>query len=69
MNKKQRKPVSYLQYAGMASQWIILLLAAVYLGRWIDARVHVKQPLFIWLLPLLALTGLLVKLIRDTSKK
>lgn len=69
MNKKQRKPVSYLQYAGMASQWIILLLVAVYLGRWMDTRVQVKQPLFIWLLPLLGLAGLLIKLIRDTSKK
>lgn len=66
---KDRRTGSVLQYAGMASQWIIVLVATVYLGKWLDAKWAFKQALLIWLLPLLSLTGLMIKLIRDTSKK
>jgi len=66
---KQRRTVSVFQYAGMASQWIIVLVVTVYLGKWLDAKWAFTKPILIWLLPLLSLAGLMIKLIRDTSKK
>ena len=68
MNNDRRNNQLF-QYAGLASQWIIVLVVTVYLGKWIDQRWAFEKALFIWVLPLLSLTGLLIKLIRDTSKK
>jgi hypothetical protein len=68
MNKDRRNG-SIFQYAGMASQWIIVLVVTVYLGKWLDEKWAFKKAFLIWLLPLLSLTGLMIKLIRDTSKK
>lgn len=66
---KERPTGSVFQYAGMASQWIIVLVATVYLGKWLDEKWAFKKAFLIWLLPLLSLAGLMIKLIRDTSKK
>jgi hypothetical protein len=58
-----------LQYAGFATQLAVALLASVYAGKWVDARLSLGIPLLIWLLPLCVLIALLVKVVRDTSKK
>jgi hypothetical protein len=57
-----------MQYAGFAVQLAAALLLAVYAGRWLDKQIGVRIPLLIWLLPLLVLIGMLIKVIRDTSK-
>lgn len=69
MGVERKNNFSLLQYAGLAMQWIVLLVIAVYIGKWVDEKWMHNAPLFIWILPLLGLAGLLVKLIRDTSKK
>lgn len=66
---KDRRTGSVFQYAGMASQWIIVLVATVYLGKWLDKKWAFEKAFLIWLLPLISLLGLMIKLIRDTSKK
>ncbi|MBV9987156.1 MAG: hypothetical protein JO301_05725 [Chitinophagaceae bacterium] len=58
-----------MQYAGLAAQLAAGLLLTVYLGMWIDKWVRFGIPVFIWLLPLLLIIGMIVKAIRDTSKK
>lgn len=60
---------SLMQYAGFAAQLAIGLLMAVYAGKWIDGKTGSSVPVFIWLLPLVLLIGILVKVVRDTSKK
>lgn len=69
MGVEKKNNFSLLQYAGLAMQWIVLLVLAVYIGKWVDGRWMNDQPLFIWVLPLIGLAGLMIKLIRDTSKK
>lgn len=69
MGIEKKNNFSLLQYAGLAMQWIVLLVIAVYTGNWVDEKWMYNEPLFIWILPLLGLAGLLIKLIRDTSKK
>ncbi|TDO28339.1 hypothetical protein [Sediminibacterium goheungense] len=66
---KDRPTGSVFQYAAMASQWIIVLVTTVYFGKWLDEKWAFKKAFLIWLLPLLSLAGLMLKLIRDTSKK
>lgn len=58
-----------MQYAGFAAQLAIGLLLAVYVGKWVDGKTGIDIPVFIWLLPLGLLIGILVKVVKDTSKK
>lgn len=68
MQDKPKSP-SLMQYAGFAVQLAAGLLLAVFAGKWIDTRAGISIPLLIWLLPLLLLVVMLVKVVRDTSKK
>ncbi len=58
-----------MQYAGLAAQLAAGLLMMVYMGNWLDKWVAFKIPIFIWSLPLLLVIGMIIKAIRDTSKK
>jgi F0F1-type ATP synthase assembly protein I len=58
-----------MQYAGLAAQLAAGLLLTVYLGMWIDKWARLGIPVFIWVLPLLLIIGMILKAIRDTSKK
>ena len=58
-----------LQYAGLGAQILVSLGLAVFVGLKLDERFHFSFPVLVWLLPLLALVGLITKIIRDTSKK
>jgi hypothetical protein len=69
MPKKQPSNNLLWQYAGLASQLMITLLLALYLGGWIDKKIGIGFSLLVWLLPLLVLVATFMKLIKDTSKK
>ncbi len=56
-----------LRYAGLALQWIIIILMSIYGGKKFDFWLRIKQPLFSWILPLLSIVGMLIHIIRDTS--
>ncbi len=58
-----------MQYASLAGQLAVGLLLMVYLGSKLDNWVRPGIPVFIWLLPLFLVIGMIVKVIRDTSKK
>jgi hypothetical protein len=69
MPKKQPSNNLLWQYAGSASQLMITLILALYLGDWIDKKLVVGFSLLVWILPLLVLVATFIKLIKDTSKK
>lgn len=58
-----------LRYAGMATQFLVAIAIAVYAGMKIDEWQKFKDPLAVWLLPLLVITGFTFKIIKDTSRK
>ena len=58
-----------MQYAGFAAQLAVGLLLAVYAGMWLDKQAGLSIPIMIWLLPLLLLIVMLIKVVKDTSKK
>ena len=57
------------KYAGFATQLIISLGLAVYIGLTIDEKLAFNQPLAVWVLPLLVIVALIYKVIKDTSTK
>jgi F0F1-type ATP synthase assembly protein I len=58
-----------IQYAALGSQLLAGLIIAVFLGKWIDEKLHFTFPVFIWLLPLIVIIGMILKAVKDTSKK
>jgi len=66
-NKEPKNPLA--QYAGFAVQLAAALILAVYAGMWLDKKIALEFPLLIWLLPLLVLIVMLIKVVKDTSKK
>lgn len=57
------------QYAGLATQLLLTLGVALYLGEWLDKKIGWNLSLLVWLLPLVVLLATLIKLIKDTSNK
>ncbi|MFT3981773.1 MAG: AtpZ/AtpI family protein [Ferruginibacter sp.] len=66
MNKSNK---TLIQYAGMATQFLVAIAVSVYIGKKIDEWQKFEKPLAIWLLPLLFIIGMMMKIIRDTSVK
>lgn len=60
-----RKSTNLMRYAGLATQWTVLLLLAVWGGHQLDKLTGWKFPLFLVLMPLLALVFSLWQLIRS----
>jgi hypothetical protein len=58
-----------LQYAGMATQFLVGLGIGVAIGLFVDKKIGWKVPILVWLLPLLILIGILYKVLKDTSTK
>lgn len=58
-----------LQYAGLATQWMVLMLVCLWGGFKLDAYLQLSVPAFTILLPLIALVVSLVKIIKEFSQK
>lgn len=57
------------RYAGLATQFLVAIGIAVYAGLWIDKWLKIKNPVAVWVLPLLVIAALIVKVIKDTAPK
>ena len=57
------------QYAGMGAQILAGLIITVAVGYWLDGKVKFSFPIFIWLLPLIVIISMILKTVKDTSKK
>jgi Na+/glutamate symporter len=58
-----------LKYAGLATQLFIALGLAVYVGIKIDGWLVLKNPIFVWVLPVIVIATIIYKVIKDTSPK
>lgn len=57
-----------LRYAGLGTQWMVMLLLAVWAGWQLDKKTGWKFPIFIIILPLIALIISLWQLIKAFNK-
>ncbi|GEO07577.1 AtpZ/AtpI family protein [Segetibacter aerophilus] len=58
-----------MKYLGLATQLMISLALAVFIGLKLDKWLSFSTPLLVWILPLLVLVGMIWQIIKDTSKK
>jgi F0F1-type ATP synthase assembly protein I len=58
-----------MHYAGMGAQFLVSIGVGIFLGLKLDEWLNFSFPLLVWLLPLLIIGGLILKIIKDTSKK
>ncbi|HRI61086.1 MAG TPA: AtpZ/AtpI family protein [Saprospiraceae bacterium] len=68
--KRKSATKAVAKYSGMAFQLLGACLAGVFLGRWLDAKMHAERPTWAVFLTILfmlgALYGLYRQLLRDT---
>jgi len=58
-----------LRYSGLAMQFLVSIGLTVFIGLKADKWLHLSIPLLVWLLPLMVITGIILKIIKDTAKK
>lgn len=68
MSDDFKKYNNSLRYAGLATQWMVLMLLAVWGGYKLDKITGWKFPIFIVLFPVLALIYSLWKIIKEFNK-
>ena len=56
------------RYASLATQWMVMLLVAIWVGHKIDTFTAWKIPVFVILLPVIALVFSLWQLIKELNK-
>jgi len=68
MNNNKNNRVLW-RYAGMATQFLLAIGIAVFAGLKLDQWLKFKIPLAVWVLPLLVISGIIFKVIKDTAPK
>lgn len=58
-----------MRYAGLATQFLVGIALMVFIGMKIDNWAGFSTPIAVWVLPLLLITGVIIKIIKDTSGK
>lgn len=71
INLKSRKETNreLISYAGMGAQFLVSIGIGIFIGMKLDEWLHFSIPLLVWIMPLLIIIGLIIKIIKDTSKK
>jgi F0F1-type ATP synthase assembly protein I len=54
---------------GLGAQFFITIFVMLFIGWKVDSWVEFYNPVFIWVLPLLAIVATLLKIIIETNKK
>lgn len=58
-----------LRYASLSSQVVVSIGFSVWIGFKADKWLHVSFPIFSWGLPLLVILGLIIKLVKESSRR
>ncbi len=61
--------ISAARYAGLATQWFVMLLIAVWIGYKADSMLGWSVPLFLILLPLISLAFSLWRLVKELNRQ
>jgi hypothetical protein len=69
MPKQTNASNDLMRYAGLGAQILVSIGIAVFAGLKIDQWLGMPFPLLVWLFPLLVVSLMIYKLIKETSKK
>lgn len=67
--ESEQKKNETFRYAGLTGQFLGGMGVALYCGYKLDEWLDWGFPLWVWLLPLLFITGTIIKIIKETGKK
>ena len=68
MNKHDNRNLLW-RYAGLATQFLLGIGLCVFAGMKLDDWLKLNTPVAVWVLPLLLITGVIIKVVKDTSQK
>ncbi len=57
------------KYASLTTQLFIALGASVFFGIKADKWLQIKSPILVWLLPLIIISAVIYKVVKDTAPK
>ena len=60
---------SWMKYAGLAFQLFATLGVAFFIGYKLDKYLELSFPIFLLLLPIVAMIGIFYQILKDTNKK
>ena len=66
--KKQDSNPNMMRYAGLATQWMVMMLLCVWAGYKLDKKLNWSLPLFLILFPLISLALSLWQLMKELNK-
>lgn len=69
MQKQNNAGRDVMRYAGLGAQILVSLGLAVFAGYHADKWIGAPFPIMVWVLPLLVVSMMIYKLIKETSKK
>ncbi|MEO8821923.1 MAG: AtpZ/AtpI family protein [Ginsengibacter sp.] len=69
MKTRKESNSELIRYAGMGAEFLAAIAVGIFLGIKLDKWLKISFPLLVWLLPLLIIVSLIIKIIKDTSKK
>ena len=69
MQKQNNSGQDVMRYAGLGAQILVSLGLAVFAGYHADKWLKLPFPLLVWVLPLLVVSTMIYKLIKETSNK
>ena len=69
MNPTEKEENNILRYASLGTQLLVAIALTLWFGNWLDKKMSLTTPVFAWLLPLVAIVGMMIKLIKETSQK
>ncbi|HEX8315586.1 MAG TPA: AtpZ/AtpI family protein [Flavisolibacter sp.] len=69
MQKQNNAGKDVMRYAGLGAQILVSLGLAVFAGYHADKWLNTAFPILVWVLPLLVVSLMIYKLIKETSKK
>ena len=68
-NSENGRNAGLMRYMGLGFQFFVTILVMLVIGWKVDSWVQFHNPVFIWVLPLLAIVATLFKIIIETNKK
>ena len=63
----QNKWHAYLKYSGLAFQLAAVVLAGIFLGRWLDSKFMLEKPWFTMILVMIFFGGFMFKLYKELT--
>ena len=65
----EQKQGNAMRYAGLATQWMVMMLAGVWVGLKLDKYLQWRVPVFVILFPLVALVISLIGIVKEFNRK